>query len=60
MGNRLDEVRTMLEVCIDHERDLSSWEIDFIDNLDTLTKANHILSQKQEDTLEKIYEKYSG
>ena len=56
---RLDEIREMIDCIISNQDNLSSWEVDFVDNIDTLIQSNNILSSKQEQTLQNIFDKVS-
>ena len=52
-----DELKDMIEDCIDRESRLSEWESIFIESIEEHLQTRKELSEKQEIILEKIWNK---
>jgi len=57
MPNYTDEYAQMVSDCEERESQLSEWETDFIASISEYLDDEHPLSQKQVETLERIWEK---
>jgi hypothetical protein len=44
-----------IEACLDNRKKLSKWESDFIDSIYIWFERNGFITDKQEETLERIY-----
>jgi hypothetical protein len=51
----LDTIRQWLRACIDEGQGLTDWEQTFITDLEVQVETYGRLSEKQEETLERIY-----
>lgn len=52
-----DEIQTMLDDCEKRSEKLSNWECEFIDSISDQLGRGRGLSEKQEQILERIWEK---
>ncbi len=52
-----DEHQQMVKDCIDREAKLTDWERSFIDSIERQLAQDRLLSQKQADTLDSIWER---
>jgi len=55
MNNTIEENEDMLNDCMERERKFSEWEQNFIDSLSSYMDKGGFLSERQEDTLERIW-----
>lgn len=55
--NWQDEYQTMIDDCENRESKLSDWDRNFIDSISNQLKRGRMLSQKQIETLESIWER---
>jgi len=55
--NSKEDVEAMLQDCEDREDQLSDWEMNFIESLQEWTAEGKTLTEKQDETLDKIWEK---
>ena len=53
----LDEIQSMLDDCEKRSEKLSDWEIEFIDSISNQLGRGRGLTEKQEQTLERIWNK---
>ena len=51
------EMQQMVLDCQNRESKLSKWEVSFIQSIGEQLDAGHFLSQKQEDCLNKVWDK---
>lgn len=54
---KADEITDMLEDCEENESQLTDWEQDFIQSIRERVGRNQGLSPKQEEILERIWDK---
>lgn len=55
-----DEIDTMIEDCENRESRLSSWEGEFVDSIKNQRGNGRRLTEKQEETLENIWNKVTA
>ncbi len=55
--SKSDEIQTMLDDCEKRSEKLSDWECEFIDSISDQLGRGRGLSEKQEQILERIWEK---
>lgn len=55
-----DELQMMIQDCEDRSHKLTDWETEFIDSISTQMGRGSGLSPKQEETLEKIWDKVTS
>lgn len=52
-----DEISLMIEDCQNRQEKLSDWEVGFIDSIDARLGDGHSLTELQQSTLEKIWDR---
>lgn len=58
MGKNTDgENLILIDDCIDRQGKMSEWEVSFIDSISSQLAKENSLTDKQEDILEKIWDK---
>lgn len=55
--NVRQEQQSMISDCLTRDKKLTAWELDFVNSIATQFDAGKFLSDKQEDILERIWNK---